>query len=166
MNTDNSSTRTRLRRAACTGVAAVLVILAAACGGSATPKSPADASRGSSAAAFIEQVTTAFSRGQTGRLWDVMHPADKAVVTRARYMACQGNEGFQIKKIKLLDSYSDPVSIAGAQHPATAVSLRVTSDDGVTTATMHAVRASGAWHWVLSAADYAAYRAGKCPPHR
>ena len=166
MNTDNSSTRTRLRRAACTGVAAVLVVLAAACGGgSATSKSPADVSRSGSASAFIEQVTTAFSRGQAGRLGDVLHPADKAVVSRARYMACQGNGGFEIKKIKLLDTYSDPVTVAGKQHPATAVSLRVTSDDGVTTATMHAVRASGAWHWVLSASDYAAYHAGKCPPH-
>ena len=158
--------RTPLRRAAGAGVIAGLVVLAAACGGSSTSKSPADVSRSGSAAEFIEQVTTAFSRGQAGRLWDVLHPDDRAVVTRSRYMACAGNEGFEIKKIKLLDTYSDPVSIAGAQHPATAVSLRVTSDDGVTTATMHAVRAGGSWHWVLAAADYAAYRSGKCPARR
>ena len=167
MSTDKTSSRNRARHAACACVAAGLVVLTAACGGgSATSKSPADVSHGGSAAAFIEQVTTAFSRGQAGRLWDVLHPADKAVVTRARYMACTGNEGFEIKKTKLLDTYSDPVSVAGKQQAATAVSLRVTSDDGVTTATMHAVRARGTWHWVLSAADYAAYRGGNCPARR
>lgn len=154
-------------RAASACVVVALAILVTACGGgSSTSKSPAEVSRSGSAAAFIERVTTAFSEGQAGRLWDVLHPADQAVVTRARYVACQGNEGFQIKKIKLLDTYADPVSIAGGRHAATAVSLRVTSDDGVTTATMHAVRVKGAWHWVLSAADYAAYRSGRCPARR
>lgn len=168
MNADTSTSRLiSVRRTAAAGVVGGLLSLATACGGGgATSKSPADVSRTGSAAQFIEQVTTAFSRGQAGRLWDVLHPADKAVVTRARYMACQGNEGFDIKKIRLLDTYADPVSIAGVQHAATAVSLRVTSDDGVTTATMHAVRAGGTWHWVLSATDYGAYRAGRCPANR
>jgi hypothetical protein len=157
--------RARSPLAAWVAVVAGLVVFAAACG-SGTEKSPEEVSRSGTAAAFIEQVTTAFSQGQAGRLWDVLAPADQAVVTRARYMSCQGNEGFAIKKMKLLATYSDPISVAGVEHPATAVSLRVTSEDGVTTATMHAVRSSGTWRWVLSDADYAAYRAGKCPAHR
>lgn len=116
-----------------------------------------------SAGDFIHQVTTQFSRGQSGRLWDTLHPADQAIVSRNRYTACESNEGFDLKKFKVLETYADTVDIAGKAKPSTAVSVRVTSDDGVTTATMHAVRVSGRWRWILSPSDYAAYKAGKCP---
>ena len=33
----------------------------------------------------------------------------------------------------------------------------------MTTATMHAVSFNGKWRWILSPADYAAYKQGKCP---
>ncbi len=116
-----------------------------------------------SAGDFISQITTQFSRGQAGPLWDTLHPVDQAVVSRARYMACQTNEGFALQKFKILDTYADTIVIAGKATPSTAVSVQVTSDDGVTTATTHAVRLKGAWRWVLPSADYAAYKRGKCP---
>ena len=109
---------------------------------------------------FIRQVTTQFSLGQTGPLWDTLHPADQAIVTRARYMACHSSSGFDLKKFKVLQTYADTVDIAGKATPSTAVSVRVTSDDGVTTATMHAVKFNGKWRWILSPADYAAYQQG------
>jgi len=37
------------------------------------------------------------------------------------------------------------------------------SDDGVTTATMHAITLDGKWRWILSPADHAAYKQGRCP---
>jgi hypothetical protein len=116
-----------------------------------------------SAADFIRQVTTEFSRGQSGPLWDTLHPADQIIVSRARYMACQSSSGFDLQKIKILQTYADTVGIAGKATPSTAVSLRVTADDGITTATMHAVTLNGKWRWILSPADYAAYKQGKCP---
>ena len=78
-------------------------------------------------------------------------------------MACQSNEGFDLRKFKILETYPDTVDIAGKATPSTAVSVQVTSDDGVTTATMHAVKLNGNWRWILSPADYAAYKQGKCP---
>lgn len=116
-----------------------------------------------SAADFIRQVTTQFSRGQSGRLWDTLHPADQAIVSRARYTTCQSNSGFDLQKFKVLETYADPVDIAGKTSPSTAVSVQVTADDGVTTATMHAIRLNGKWRWTLPSADYAAYKQGKCP---
>jgi len=116
-----------------------------------------------SAGDFISQVTTQFSRGQAGPLWDTLHPADQAAVSRARYMVCQTNEGFDLQKFKILDTYADTSVIAGKATPSTAVTVQVTSDDGVTTATTHAVRIKGAWRWILPPADYAAYKRGKCP---
>jgi hypothetical protein len=138
--------------------AAALVAAAAGCGG----KSGAGGGT-QSAADFIGQVTTQFSRGQSGRLWNTLHPADQAVVSRARYVACQTNEGFDLQKLKVLETYAETVDIAGKSTPSTAVSLKTTSSDGTTTATMHAVSLNGKWRWILSASDYAAYKQGKCP---
>jgi hypothetical protein len=150
---------------ACALGAIVLVSsLLAGCGGGGAGATGAAATGGKQpAASFIRRVTTEFSLGQSGRLWDALHPSDQAVVTRARYVACQSNSGFDLKKLVVLDTYADRVDVAGVTTPATAISLRTTSDDGVTTATVHAVLVKGTWRWVLSSADYAAYSHGKCP---
>lgn len=155
-------TRTHPHRrsyAATLATAALVAAVATSCGGSA-------GGQGSAAADFIRQVTTQFSRGQSGPLWDELHPADQAVVTRARYMACQSNSGFDLTKFKVLQTYPDTIEVAGKTTPSTAVSVRVTSEDGITTATMHAVPVKGAWRWVLSQADYATYKQGRCPASR
>jgi hypothetical protein len=141
--------------------AALLVFAATGCGSGNNGSSVGAGTQ--SASDFLRQITTQFSRGQSGRLWDTLHPSDQAVVSRDRYTACQRNEGFNMTGMKVLETYSDPVDIAGKTMPATAVSVRVTSDDGVTTATMHAVRVGGSWRWILSSADYAAYQKGTCP---
>ena len=116
-----------------------------------------------SASAFVQRITTEFSRGQSSRLWDELAPADQALVSRARYANCEGNEGFVLKNIKVLDTYSEQVDVDGTAEPSDAVSLQVTSDTGVTTATLHAVQVKGTWRWILSPADRAAYALGKCP---
>ena len=134
--------------------AALLAALAAGCGGGASGQQ--------SAASFVKQVTVQFSRGQSGRLWDELLPADQAIVTRARFVACQQNEGWNLKSIKVLETYDDPVDVNGKSEPAKAVTVRVTSD-GVTTATMHAVSVNGTWRWILQPVDRAAYKKGKCP---
>lgn len=142
------------------GATAIVALLSAAgCGGGS---GGAGSGGKESAPAFVQRITTEFSRGQAGRLWDELAPADQAIVTRARYAACQGNEGFTLKSVKVLDSYSEPVDVDGSSERSDAVTLRVTSDTGVTTATIHAVPSSGGWHWILSSADRAAFAAGKC----
>jgi hypothetical protein len=146
------------RRVGVLAVAALVAALATGCGSSS-----GTGGSGNSAGDFIRQVTTQFSRGQAGPLWDTLHPADQAIVSRARYMACQSNAGFDLTKFKVLQTYADTVDIGGTATPSTAVSVRVTADDGITTATMHAVKVKGAWRWILSPSDYAAYAKGKCP---
>ena len=139
------------------------VFIAAAlvgCGGTGTGGT---SGAGQSAADFIRQVTTQFSLGQTGPLWDTLHPADQAVVSRARYMACHTSSGFDLQKFKVIQTYTDTVDVAGKATHSTAVSVRVTADDGVTTATMHAIKLNGKWRWILSPTDYGAYKQGKCP---
>jgi hypothetical protein len=140
--------------------AAVVAAVLTGCGGSG---GGGTAGGQQSAGDFIRQVTTQFSLGQTGPLWDTLHPADQAIVSRTRYMACHTSSGFELQKFKVLQTYADTVDVAGKATPSTAVSVRVTADDGVTTATMHAVKLNGKWRWILSPADYTAYKQGKCP---
>jgi hypothetical protein len=116
-----------------------------------------------SPADFVRRITTEFSRGQSGRLWDELIPADQRAVTRARFVACEANEGWELKSIKVLETYDDPVVVGAKSLPSKAVTVRVTSDDGITTATMHAVSVNGKWRWVLQSSDRAAYARGKCP---
>jgi hypothetical protein len=136
--------------------AAVVIVAAAAvagCGGSG----------GESAAAFAKRITTEFSRGQSGRLWESLLPSQQAIVTKGRFLTCQGNQGFGLRTIKVLDTYGEGVDVEGRNEDSTAVTLQVTSDEGRTTATMHAIRTGGGWHWILSTAQMAAYTKGKCP---
>ncbi len=120
-------------------------------------------SGGESAPAFAKRITTEFSRGQAGRLWTSLLPAQQAIVTKSRFLTCQGNQGFGLRTIKVLDSYGESVNVEGRNDESTAVTLQVTSDDGRTTATMHTIRTGTGWHWILSAAQMAAYTQGKCP---
>jgi hypothetical protein len=127
--------------------------LAAGCG---------SAAHSDSAAAFVKKVTIEFSRGQAGPLWDQLVPAEQALVSRDRYVACARN-GFRLRRFAVLQQYDEPVAVLSRKLPSTAVSVQVTSDDGVTTATMHAVRVNGRWRWLLSRTDLEALRAGRCP---
>lgn len=142
---------------------ALIAAVAAGCGSSSNNATSGSSAAKETASSFLQQITTQFSRGQSGRLWDTLHPRDQAIVSRDRYTACQSNEGFEMKSFKVLETYSDPVDIGGTTTPATAISVRVVSDDGVTTATMHAVRVGATWRWILAPADLATYKQGKCP---
>jgi hypothetical protein len=137
--------------------------LAAACGRGGGSGASGTSSGAKSAAGFVRRVTIEFSRGQSGRLWDELLAADQAVVTRARFVECQRNEGWNLRSIKVLETYADPVYVGGKAVASKAVSVRVTSDDGVTTATLHAVSAGGSWRWVLQPVDRTAYKKGNCP---
>ncbi len=140
---------------------AVAVTFAAGCGNGSSSKG--NSTQAQSASNFVSRVTSEFSRGQAGRLWDELHPAEQAVVTRTRFIACQKNEGFRLQKFKVLESYTETVDVAGSPEPSTAVTVQVTSDDGITTATLHAVRVAGTWRWILQPSDFAAYKRGVCP---
>lgn len=147
-------------RNAAIALVAVATALAAGCGGGG---GGGGASGKESAADFVRRITVEFSRGQSGRLWDELHPADQAIVTRARFVQCQHNDGFNLKTFKVLETYDEPTDVGGTTSPSTAVSVRVTSEDGETTATMHAVSVGGKWRWILQPADAAAYTKGRCP---
>ncbi len=144
----------RLAKPLATAVAVLVAAGAiAGCGGSSTD----------SAATFAKRITTEFARGQSGRLWTSLLPSQQAIVTKSRFLTCQGSQGFGLQKIKVLDTYGEAVDVEGRNEDSTAVTLQVTSDDGRTTATMHAIRTGSGWHWILSSAQMKAYAQRKCP---
>lgn len=150
-----------MKRVTLTGAVSVLgaTLALTACGGSTS----AAQREASSADAFVRQITVEFSRGQSGRLWDALLPSDQRVVSRARFVACQADTGWNLKSLKVLDTYADSVAVGSKTIPAQAVSVRATSDDGITTATMHAVLVGGTWRWLLQPSDRQSYAAGTCP---
>jgi hypothetical protein len=152
--------RRSARSVAALAFVGLTALLGVGCSGSS--KSGTQTGTGSPAD-FVHRITTEFSRGQSGRLWDELIPSDQRVVTRARFVACQANEGWELKSIKVLETYDDPVAVGAKSIPSKAVTVRVTSDDGITTATMHAVSVRGKWRWVLQSSDREAYASGKCP---
>jgi len=149
-----------ITRIAAVALAVAAALVAAGCSGGGGGGS---ASGKETAADFVHRITVEFSRGQSGRLWDELHPADQAIVTRARFVECQKNDGFNLKSFKVLESFNESTDVEGKATPSTAVSIRATSDDGETTATMHAVSVGGKWRWILQPADAAAYKKGRCP---
>lgn len=158
MAADETNPRNERSIRTLTATAAVALLLAAGCGGGGGGGTGHE-----SADAFVQRITTEFSRGQAGRLWNDLVPADQAIVTRARYAQCQGNQGFNLRTVKVLDTYSEPIEVDGASEHSEAVTVQVTSDTRTTTATMHAIDVGGRWRWILSAPDRADYRQGKCP---
>ncbi len=152
-----------MNRVALLTVAASLALggvsLLAACGGTTN----ATQQKAQAAGTFVRQVTLEFSRGQSGRLWDQLLPSDQAAVSRSRFVECQANAGWNLKSLKILDDYDDAVAVGAKSISATAVTVRVTSDDGITTATMHAVPVGSGWRWILQPSDRQAYLNGKCP---
>ncbi|MGZ4411059.1 MAG: hypothetical protein ACXVY8_02900 [Gaiellaceae bacterium] len=148
--------RAAARVVACLGIAGALAAVSG-CGAGSSAK------QGESADAFVKRITVEFSLGQAGRLWGELLPAQQAVVPRARFVQCQTNQGWVLKRLKVLDTYEEPVEASGKEEPATAVSLQVTSDTGETNATIHAISVKGTWHWILKASELAAYKRGKCP---
>ena len=149
-----------MKRVTFTVVLALGIALAlTACGGSTSSTQRHERS----ADAFVRQITVEFARGESGRLWDALLASDQRIVSRARFVSCQADTGWNLKNLKVLDTYNDSVAVGAKTVPAEAVSVRATSDDGITTATMHAVLVNGTWRWVLQPSDRARYAAGSCP---
>lgn len=157
---------------------AVLVAALAACGGddSAPAAAPSAARRAPASAgqptepAFdaVKRQLDELSKGQYGREWDELHPAQQALVPRDSYVKCATADGpIGVDNVKELEHYADSVSIPGTalKVDSTAVTVSLTQHRGTQSAdqkhTFHEVPLDGQWKWLL--ADTDPYKSGKCP---
>jgi hypothetical protein len=127
------------------------------------------------AGAYMKEVTERSLRGQYGRVWESLHPAHQAVVTRDRFDTCEsqdeGGAGATRITVKVVDTYEEPVGIRGTDETAdsTAVTLRFSYSNPLTGKpaeehqTVHAIPVGGEWKWIFDAPSYNAYAKGECP---
>lgn len=97
--------------------------------------------------AYIE----AASKDQWGRVWDGLHPDQKALFTRESFITCGPAPPFTIDDVEVVETYEENSSLPGVSDsvPSTAVTLKLTVSSGgqkdTQTITAHAYEVDGQW---------------------
>lgn len=148
---------------------ALAVLVLTGCGSDSPPGS---AQPGESPGEFMERLAGYSTKGQHGRAWDILHPADQAIVSREKFAECR-REAFEdvaaeITSFKAIETYADPIDVTEIpEKTSQAVTYRVTVKTALGeqtfTDTGHAVQVGDHWVWVLKPEDYRSYKAGTCP---
>lgn len=123
------------------------------CGGGSDEQSPEDA---------VEARFEMFSKGQHGPEWELLHPAQQALVPKDLYVQCSAAIDTPDFEAKATESYEETVTIPGTDQRAesVAVTVEVSSSGAKETWTVHVFDVDGTWRWAL---DPEPYKAGKCP---
>ncbi len=154
------------------GMVAV-VILMAGCGGRSAKTSggvPPTPARTESAGDALTRQLGFIEKGQWGRNWDELHPAQQAIISRDHYQECAQRAGhvFNITNVKVLETYDEPTDIPGTtlHAPSTAVTVELTVDQPgqakTQKTTLHEFLVDGRWRWTVAAAEQ--YAGSTCPP--
>jgi hypothetical protein len=101
---------------------------------------------------------TAAGRGQFGRMWDQLHPAQQAVIDRDTYVDCQEERttAVDIEEIEVVETFEDEIAIAGTDErtQTTAVTVRVEwsigAQDFSGTETINLAAVDGEWRAFFS----------------
>jgi hypothetical protein len=145
--------------------ALVLAVLAA----------PAASTAALSPAQRAVQVATASLHGRHGVRWGALHPAYQAVVSRARFIACERKNAAALGQIEVVGVQAEGTSVYHTAMPALGkvdvndVTLAITFRPGTGKQEQIAeveslwVSYKGRWVHLYSPDEYRAYKAGKCP---
>ncbi len=121
------------------------------------------------------RVATASLNGTLGSQWDSLHPRYKAVVSKARFVACERKASAGIGKIKVLDVSAEGTQVIQTKMPllgavdvndvTLAVIYRKGAEKSSRIAEVDSLWVAHKGHWVrvYTSGEYAAYKAGKCP---
>jgi hypothetical protein len=149
------------------GVAAVALLLAALAATAAfAAASPAQ---------LAVSVAKSSFRGNQGSQWDALHPRYKAVVSRARFVACERKAAAAVGKITVVNVAALGTQVITAKLPllgkvdvndvTLAVTFRRAGSRNALIAQIDSlwVAHKGRWVRIYAPTEYAAYRAGRCP---
>lgn len=96
------------------------------------------------------------SKGQTGRAYDILHPAQQALFTKEEYEACQSDlSSFDFGGVELDESYPEDLVIPGTDESVESLALTVRIDVSVSgedadyTDTINAIAVDGNWRFVV-----------------
>jgi hypothetical protein len=147
-------------------VYSTLIVLAAGCGSSSSSTSGNDQAPDE----FMKTLIGYSFRGQYGRVYDLLHPGQKQLVSREAFQDCNQGDGTDVEldSIKTVEIYDDPVDVPGIpQRTSKAVTLKIKVRQGdateSVTRTSHAVRVDERWAWIFGPSDIDTYRQGECP---
>lgn len=96
------------------------------------------------------------AKGQDGRRWDELHPAQQALIPRERFLDCNEADSVEIERVEVLEVFDEQTSIPGTDRTVAsrAITVRVKASAGLLsdefTDTFHEVEVDGAWRWVMS----------------
>ena len=144
------------RWATLTLVVAVLGVFAADPTGALAKPSAKDAA---AATAFMRKIVELKAEGRQGAAYDLVFPAEKALVTKAAYVVCQPTggvtiEGFEVKRVS-----AETAQIPGTDAKAKTlfITVAITASQGeleeTSTATFHAIKVKRGWAWAMPQSD-------------
>lgn len=159
----------------------VLLVVTAACGGNggesdgsstggatsapSTTVSPQERRRAAEDA--MKRQFDQVDRGQWGRQWEELHPAQQAFVPKDAFVQCSQKGGLSIESLSILETFEERVAIPGTtvQADSVAITAQVKARIGQLKddfkQTFHEFEVNGQWRWTIS--DPEPYKAGRCP---
>jgi hypothetical protein len=120
-----------------------------------TTQAPAPSGGADNAEAAIRQFIEAKGLGQTGRAWDLLLPAQRALLSRDAYFACEDPTAIDIVGVEAIDQYPERIPVAGiGEQDSVAVTLKITVTAGgrefSETDTYNALSENGRWYVTLT----------------
>jgi acetaldehyde dehydrogenase (acetylating) len=91
--------------------------------------------------------------GQWGRLYDMLHPAQQALVTRDQFITCSAKTSqpaISVGSVK--EIFDEVVDVPGTplHVPSRAVTFEAHSGGAKDVVTQHVVDIDGTWRWILN----------------
>jgi hypothetical protein len=139
---------------------ALLLVVAAGCGGGGTPKG--------SVGVFMTRVLRDEIHGQWAQQWTLLNPAHQKLITQAEYVQCSRRMGTDIGTAKetfhVLAVQDDPIHVQGvSQRTAKLVTISFKSPgEQALTYRLHAVADGSRWTWILGGKFLSEIDHGKC----
>jgi hypothetical protein len=124
------------------------------------------------AVAFARNVVRMIAENRYDEAWPLLHPAHRRAAGRDEFVRCERLSPVPglVVSVRVGSAFDEPAELgAGVRSPSRAVPVAVTlldvgtSERVVVKDTVHAVRVSGRWAWVLPPERFAHYRADTCP---
>lgn len=141
-------------------VLVAVVLLGAACSsGGAKPAASASTATTvteAGAEAALRLQVQQLSDGQFGLMYDTLHPAQQAVLSKDRFVACYRKiaPAGTITDVKVKTHYSESVLIPGTSQHADSTAITTSFKVGggtASTATFHEFNVDGTWRWTFDA---------------
>lgn len=116
------------------------------------------------AEAALRRQLDMMSKGQYSRVYDELHPAQQAFISRDLYVKCSDTSGLvNLVSVKVMETYPENSLIPGTDVHADSTAITAELKVGLRTmkTTMHEFPVDGGWRFTVRDGD--SFRAGKCP---